>query len=118
MSSPPPFGIYFIKNPNDNTPSMIIYFSNSILIRKNTNPMKDTHPVLSKHDYYVILYDVDESITRSILSYNQLAGIMRTALDTEEYNQYQLNDYFEYKYGIDFFEKRIQFAKILIQKTI
>ena len=66
----------------------------------------------------MILYDADESITRNILTYNQLAKIMQKALDTEEYNQYQLNDYFGYKYGIDFFDKRIQFAKNLIQKTI
>lgn len=118
MSSPPPYGIYFIKNPHNDTPNMIVYFSNSILIRKNMNPMKATHPILSKHDYFVIIYDMNENDVRYILDYNTLAGMMRKALDTEEYNQYQLNDYFEYKYGIDFFEKRINFAKNLIQKMI
>jgi dTDP-D-glucose 4,6-dehydratase len=118
MSAPAPYGIYFIKNPQNNSPNMILYISNSLLIRKNKNPMKETHPVLSKHDYFVIVYDVNGDDTRYVLDYNTLAKTMIKALDTEEYNQYQLNDYFGYEYGIDFFDQRIQFAKNLIQKTI
>ena len=118
IPSPPPYGIYFIKNPHNDSPNMIVYISNALLIRKNKNPMKETHPVLSRHEYFVIVYDTNDEDTRYVLDYNTLANTMRKALDTEEYNQYQLNDHFGYKYGIDFFESRIQFAKSLIQKTI
>jgi len=113
---------------------MIVYISNSLLIRKNKNPMKETHPILSRHEYFVIVYDTNDKEnygtsfsafphksrssqrdasdpqdrgnedTRYVLDYNTLANTMRKALDTEEYNQYQLNDYFGYKYGIDFFD--------------
>lgn len=120
IPSPPPYGIYFIKNPHNDSPNMIVYISNALLIRKNKNHMKETHPVLSRHEYFVIVYDTNDEEndgtsfsafphrgnedTRYVLDYNTLANTMRKALDTEEYNQYQLNDHFGYKYGIDFFD--------------
>ena len=94
--SVPPYGIYFIQNPHNGSPNMILYVSNSLLIKKNINPMKETHPVLSKADYFVLIYDMNLNETRYILAYNN----------------------FEYKYGIDFFEKRIQFANEMIKKII
>ena len=117
-SSVPPYGIYFIKNPHNQTPNMILYFSNSILIKRNINPMQDTIPVLSKNEYYVNIFDFNLNRTQYNLSYENLAGLMRPALDTTEHNQYQLNDYFEYKYGIDFFESRIELANNLVRKML
>jgi hypothetical protein len=116
--SVPPYGIYFIKNPHNGSPNMILYVSNSLLIKKNINPMKETHPVLSKAEYFVLIYDMNLNETRYILGYNNLANLMKPALDTLEWNAYQLNDRFIYKYGIDFFEKRIQFANEMIKKII
>lgn len=116
--SVPPYGIYFIKNPHNKTPNMILYLSNSILIKRNMNPLRDSHPVLSKNDYYVVVYDMNMNQIQYILNFNNLANLMKPALDIEEHNQYQLNDYFGYEYGIDFFEKRIESAKQFIQKII
>jgi len=116
--SVPPYGIYFIENPHNASPNMILYVSNNLLIKKNINPMKETHPVLSKADYFVLIYDMNLNETRYILGYNNLANLMKPALDTLEWNAYQLNDRFTYKYGIDFFEKRIEFAKEMIKKII
>ena len=117
-SGVPPYGIYFIKNPHNQTPNMILYFSNSILIKRNINPMQDTIPVLRGHDYYVNIFDFNLNRIQYNLSYENLAGLMRPALDTTEYNQYQLNDYFSYKYGIDFFESRIELANNLVRKML
>jgi hypothetical protein len=113
-SGVPPYGIYFIKNPHNETPNMILYFSNSLLIKRNINPMQDTIPVLRGQDYYVSIFDFNLNRTQYNLTYENLAGLMRPALDTAEHNQYQLNDYFEYKYGIDFFESRIELANNLV----
>jgi hypothetical protein len=117
-SGVPPYGIYFIENPHNKTPNMILYFSNSILIKRNINPMQDTIPVLSKHDYYVSIFDFNLNRTQYNLSYENLANLMRPAQDTTEYNQYQLNDHFGYKYGIDFFESRIELANNLVRKML